>query len=82
MQIYHDFSKLDVEEWADPRQTSIEIAQAILEVASDWDEAQTIWENGCDAATNSKIIARAFELTTDDELHLWWGIAKQERPSN
>lgn len=81
MQLYQDFSIPEISEWADPRKTSDEIAQAILEIAVDWDDAQRIWEEGCDAETEAKIRARAWELADPEEDHLWWGISKEERPT-
>lgn len=63
----------DVSVWADIRQTSIEIAVAIFEVAND-DEAlaQKIWEEGSDEA-----LQIAFVRT--DKNQLYWGEKTVER---
>ncbi|AHF77603.1 hypothetical protein Sant_2572 [Sodalis praecaptivus] len=63
----------DVSAWADIRQTSIEIAVAIFEVAND-DEAlaQKIWEEGSDEA-----LQIAFART--DKNQLYWGEETVER---
>lgn len=55
-----------IKEWAKIRETSLEIAEAIFEVANN-DEAlaQKIWAEGSD-----KVLEMAFAKTTKD--HLFW----------
>jgi hypothetical protein len=72
----------EVERWADVRNTSTEIAQAILEhVDFDEDAAQVIWQDGCDTETNDKIMARAWALADADTEKLFWGEATETRPA-
>lgn len=56
-----------IAEWAKVRETSIEIAQAIFELANN-DEvlAEQIWEEGSD-----EVLPLAFSKTTADRLY--WG---------
>ncbi len=56
-----------IAEWARVRETSLEIAEAIFELAHD-DEtlAQQIWEEG-----NDKVLPLAFAKTNKDQLY--WG---------
>ncbi|MBS0969863.1 hypothetical protein CYR40_04220 [Chimaeribacter arupi] len=63
----------NVKSWANVRDTSIEIAEAIFELAND-DEvlAQKIWEEG-----NDEVLLKAFEKTDAD--HLFWGEEKIDR---
>lgn len=62
-----------VGEWASLRNTSLEIAEAIFEVAG-YDEAlaEKIWEEGSD-----EVLIRAFEKTDKDSL--FWGEQTIER---
>lgn len=62
-----------ISEWAKVRETSIEIAQAIFELAKN-DEvlAEKIWEEGSD-----EVLPLAFSKTTDDKL--FWGEQTIER---
>lgn len=66
-------SKKDVADWAKTRDTSIEIAEAIFELAKD-DEvlAQQIWDEGSD-----EVLALAFSKTKADTL--FWGEQTIER---
>ncbi|QCR36467.1 YccJ family protein [Nissabacter sp. SGAir0207] len=65
--------KHDVKSWAEIRETSIEIAEAIFEFAeNDETLAQKIWEEG-----NDEVLIRAFEKTDAD--HLFWGEEKVDR---
>lgn len=63
----------NVDAWAEVRQTSIEIAQAIFEVAHD-DEAlaQKIWEEGSDEALQ-------IAFARSDKNQLFWGEETVER---
>ena len=49
-----------------------EIVQAILEFAVSHDEAQRVWEGPTQSEKNH-IIARAWELASDDTETLYWG---------
>lgn len=63
----------DIQSWADIRETSYEIAEAIFQIAND-DEAlaQKIWEEGSDEA-----LEIAFSKT--DKNKLFWGEEAVER---
>jgi len=63
----------NVKSWATVRETSVEIAEAIFELAGN-DEvlAQKIWEEGSDEA-----LEKAFAKTTADQLY--WGEETVER---
>lgn len=57
----------DIKGWAETRQTSIEIAQAIFELANyDQALAEKIWEEGSD-----EVLPLAFSKTSADLL--FWG---------
>ncbi|WP_379962601.1 YccJ family protein [Edwardsiella ictaluri] len=56
-----------IAEWARVRETSLEIAEAIFELANgDETLAQQIWEEG-----NDDVLSRAFAKTDQDQLY--WG---------
>lgn len=58
---------MNINEWAVSRETSIEVAEAIFELAQgDENKAQQIWEDGDD-----RVIDIAFSKTEEDELY--WG---------
>ncbi|MFV7771699.1 YccJ family protein [Shewanella marisflavi] len=58
---------MSINEWAASRETSIEIAEAIFELAKgDEALAQKIWEEG-----DENVVSSAFEKT--DENELFWG---------
>ena len=63
----------ELEQWADCRNTSIEVAEAILFIASGEKDADRIWED----ATDAEILA-IWEYATNNGLHddsdLYWGI--------
>ncbi|WP_264041291.1 YccJ family protein [Pectobacterium carotovorum] len=62
-----------IKSFADSRETSIEIAEAIFELAgNDESVAQSIWENGDD-----RVAPLAFSKTDEDEL--FWGEEKVTR---
>lgn len=63
----------EIKSWATARQTSIEIAEAIFELAK-YDEvlAEKIWEEGSD-----EVLPLAFSKTKAD--HLYWGEETIER---
>lgn len=63
----------NIEEWANVRNTSIEIAEVIFELAQN-DEvlAEKIWQEGLD-----EVLPKAFAKTTDDILY--WGDETIER---
>ncbi|MDR0806025.1 MAG: hypothetical protein LBN41_04650 [Enterobacteriaceae bacterium] len=64
---------LKIKEWATVRETSIEIAQAIFEIAKDDEiKAQQIWDEGCD-----DVLPLAFSKTDADILY--WGDETIER---
>lgn len=54
---------------ADSRESSVEICYAIATMADDYDEYESIWENGTNA---DKVIKLAKSLVDDDET-LYWG---------
>lgn len=62
----------DVIEFASSREISNEIAEAILEMAQDADEAQAIWE-APSTAQHAAVISRAWELSGEGEDELFWG---------
>lgn len=63
----------EIKAWANVRQTSIEIAQAIFELANDDTVlADKIWEEGCD-----EVLTLAFTKTDADKL--FWGEQTIER---
>ena len=63
----------NVKEWAKVRETSIEIAEAIFELANnDEIKAQQIWEEGVD-----EVLPLAFSKTKADVLY--WGEETVER---
>lgn len=63
----------EIKAWANVRQTSIEIAQAIFELANDDTVlADKIWEEG-----NDEVLSRAFAKTDADKL--FWGEQTIER---
>lgn len=64
---------LKIKEWAKVRETSVEIAEAIFQIA-DNDEAvaQQIWEEG-----NDEVLVIAFSKTDEDRL--FWGEETIER---
>ena len=66
-------TKQDIEAWAQIRETSVEVAEAIFEKAED-DEvlAEQIWEEG-----NDGVLVNAFAKTDAD--HLFWGTETVER---
>jgi hypothetical protein len=58
---------MNINEWAVSRETSIEVVEAIFELAQgDENKAQQIWEDGDD-----RIIDIAFSKTEEDEPY--WG---------
>ena len=63
----------ELEQWADCRNTSKEVAEAILFVASNEEDADRLWQD----ATDEEIRA-VWEYATDNGLHadsdLYWGI--------
>jgi hypothetical protein len=63
----------NIKAWANVRETSHEIAEAIFELAKN-DEvlAQKIWEEGSD-----EVLPIAFAKTSED--YLYWGEEKIER---
>ncbi|MEI7177110.1 YccJ family protein [Pectobacterium carotovorum] len=62
-----------IKSFADSRETSIEIAEAIFELAgNDESVAQAIWENG-----DARVATLAFSKT--DENELFWGEEKVVR---
>lgn len=64
---------LKIKEWANARETSIEIAQAIFELAkNDEVKAQQIWDEGSD-----EVLPLAFSKTKEDTLY--WGEQTIER---
>lgn len=66
-------TNINIQSWADTRETSLEIAQAIFELANNNEQlAQQIWENGDD-----RVLALAFSKTDKDELY--WGTEKASR---
>lgn len=63
----------NIKAWADIRETSEEIAEAIFELAGNNEVlAQKIWEEGSD-----EVLPLAFSKTKDD--FLFWGEEKIER---
>jgi hypothetical protein len=66
-------TQANIQEWATVRETSIEIAEAIFQLAKN-DEvlAQKIWDEG-----NDEVLPVAFAKTDAD--HLFWGEEKIDR---
>lgn len=63
----------DIRFWANIRETSIEIAEAIFELANDDEKlAEQIWEEGSD-----EVLQRAFAKTKANKL--FWGEQTIER---
>ena len=63
----------DIRAWANIRETSIEIAEAIFELANDDEKlAEQIWEEGSD-----EVLQRAFAKTKANKL--FWGEQTIER---
>lgn len=60
--------------WADARQTSIEVAEAIFQFADDDDQADKIWEDPEYFGLFEKVRAAAFRMTDESVLH--WGVEK------
>ena len=75
------WNRNEIAQWADVRNTSEEIAEAILEhVEWDEDKAQDIWANGCDAETEAAILSRAWSFADTTETDaLYWGEATISR---
>ena len=67
-----DFDALKT--WADARQTSIEVAEAIFSFAEDDDKAEAIWEDPEYFGLFEKVRAAAFRMTEENILH--WGATK------
>lgn len=67
-----------IQDFAANRETCDEIAQAILEIAANDDDAQCIWEDPT-AMKMADVINRAWELVSDDEDTLYWGEEKITR---
>lgn len=59
-------------EFANSREISNEIAQAILEMANDEEQANAIWEDP-DNSAYARVVARAWELADAEETELFWG---------
>ena len=59
-------------DFANTRETSDEIAQAILEIATDEADAAEIWEEPSDEQKRI-VVKRAFELAVDETASLYWG---------
>ncbi|QBH96672.1 hypothetical protein EKN56_09780 [Limnobaculum zhutongyuii] len=65
--------RLRIKEWAKVRETSVEIAEAIFELANnDEVKAQQIWDEGSD-----EVLPLAFSKTDADRLY--WGEETIER---
>ena len=64
-----------LEQWAQVRETSLEIAEAIFELASGDDDAERIWS---DPSTSeiSAVEALAWALADDDCTALNWGCTR------
>lgn len=69
----HKNESHEIKSWAEVRETSIEIAEAIFEIAN-YDEtlAEKIWEQGSD-----EVLVRAFAKTNKSQLY--WGEDTIER---
>lgn len=69
----HKKESHEIKSWAEVRETSIEIAEAIFEIAN-YDEtlAEKIWEQGSD-----EVLVRAFAKTNKSQLY--WGEDTIER---
>lgn len=69
----HKKESHEIKLWAEVRETSIEIAEAIFEIAN-YDEtlAEKIWEQGSD-----EVLVRAFAKTNKSQLY--WGEDTIER---
>ena len=74
MSIYENNAAMEQD--AASRETSVEIMESIAELASDYAELQSIWDNGTHL---DEIVARAWELADDDTETLYWGCESFER---
>ncbi len=62
----------ELEQWADSRKTSLEIAYAIMKISPSKQEADRIWNNGSELECDG-IIEMAREYAAEDEEKLYWG---------
>lgn len=60
----------ELNEWAESRETSIEIAQVIFENSTTLEQAEELWQNPSND-DHSIILMLAFDKTEDEEL--CWG---------
>lgn len=67
-----DMTSQTILKFADDRNTSIEVAQAIFDIAAAGDEHR-MWESPTQAEI-AAVEARAWELAADDEDELFWGV--------
>lgn len=67
-----DMTSQTIRDFADKRETSIEVAQAIFDIAAAGDEHR-MWESPTQAEI-AAVEARAWELAADDEDALVWGV--------
>lgn len=61
-----------IRDFADKRETSIEVAIAIFEIANAGEEDR-VWDSPT-SAEFAAITTRAWELSDDDEDKLFWGV--------
>jgi hypothetical protein len=69
----------EIARWADSHESSKEIARAILEIATDEEQAEDIWEQPEYFGVVDQVSRRAFELAGGDAAELHWGISTLTR---
>jgi hypothetical protein len=69
-----EMTKEEIRAWGDPRETSYEVAEAILWLARSENEAQRIWESATDTELNA-ITERATKNGLVDAADLQWGVS-------
>ena len=62
----------ELRQWADSHETSVEIAQAIHDIAGEFQSVEHVWQDPSDDERDV-IIAKAWKLADSDETELHWG---------
>lgn len=68
-----------LERWADARQTSMEIAKAIFDIAETDDDAHRIWEDPTEDEMTKVMTTAWRDFADDDTTTLHWGIERIHR---
>ena len=77
-----DFDRDELNAWADSHLTSLPLAQAILEEATDLEDADEIWMADTDDETIARVKERAWQLCDYDDpdcKQLHWGVETLNR---